>query len=326
MRRRTLLLAAAAPLAARAQSPARTQDAEWPNRPVRLIVPYASGGILDALARLVGDKLTRSLGQPFVVENRAGAGGNVGTAFVARARGDPYILLMGNSGPLSINPALARSLPFDPQRDFLPVSLVATTPLVLTVPAGSPYRSVAGFIEGARAAAVPVLYGTPGIGTPQHMASEFLRLRGGFGATQVTYSGSAPVVTALLGGDIAFAIENQALVLGHIRDRTLRALAVTTPARSAELPDLPTMEEAGLPGYQVRGWYGLLAPAGVPQAMVARLNAAVRDAVRSPDVAERLASFGSPYVANTPEEFAALITADTERWRSVARESGITLD
>ncbi len=323
MRRRALLLAAGlAPFAAQAQA----QDAEWPNRPVRLIVPYAPGGILDALARLVGDKLTRSLGQPFVVENRAGAGGNIGTAFVARAKGDPYTLLMGNSGPLSINPALARSLPFDPQRDFLPVSLVAVTPLVLTVPAGSPLRDVAGFIAAARAASVPVLYGTPGIGTPQHMASEFLRLRAGFAATQVAYGGSAPVITALLAGDIGFAIENQALVLGHIRNRTLRALAVTTPERSAELPDVPTMEQAGLPGYQVRGWYGLLAPAGVPPTVVTRLNAAVRDAVRSADVAERLASFGSPNVANSPEEFAALIAADTKRWRSVAGEAGITLD
>lgn len=320
MRRRGLLLAGLAPVAARAQ------HAEWPNRPVRLIVPYAAGGILDALARLVGDKLSRSLGQPFVVESRAGAGGNIGTAYVARAKGDPYTLLMGNSGPLSINPALARSLPFDPQRDFLPVSLVATTPLVFTVPARSPHHDVAGFIAAARAAAMPVLYGTPGIGTPQHMASEFLRLRAGFAATQVTYSGSAPVVTALLAGDVAFAIENQALVLEQIRAGALRALAVTTPGRSAELAAVPTMEEAGLPGYQVRGWYGLLTPAGVPPAIVAQLNAAVREAVRSTDVAARLASFGSPDVANSPEEFAALIAADTERWRSVARDAGITVE
>jgi tripartite-type tricarboxylate transporter receptor subunit TctC len=324
MRRRTLLAAAAAattPVAARAQD-----GADWPNRPVRIVVPYAPGGIVDALARLVGDKLGRSLGQPFVVESRAGAGGNVGTAFVARAKGDPYTLLMGNSGPLAINAALARSLPFDPLRDFIPVVLVATTPLVLTVPAASPHRSLAEFTAWARAAPAPVPYGTPGVGTPQHMATEFLRLRAGFAATQVPYQGSAPVVTALLSGDVAFAIDNQALVLPQIRAGALRALAVTTPQRSAELAEVPTMEEAGIPGYRVRGWYGLLAPAGVPPAIVPRLNAAVREAVRSPEVAERLASFGSPHVAGTPEEFAALIAADIERWRQVAQEARIVLE
>jgi tripartite-type tricarboxylate transporter receptor subunit TctC len=323
MRRRLLLAGALAPLAPRARA---QEAADWPNRPVRIIVPYAPGGILDALARLVADKLGRSLGQPFVVESRAGAGGNVGTAFVARARGDAYTLLMGNSGPLAINAALARNLPFDPLRDFIPIALVATTPLVLTVPAASPHRSVAEFIAWARAAPTPVLYGTPGVGTPQHMATEFLRLRAGFEATQVPYQGSAPVVTALLAGDVAFAIENQALVLPQIRAGSLRALAVTTPQRSAELAEVPTLEQAGMEGYQVRGWYGLLAPAGVPPAIIPRLNAAVREAVRSPDVAERLASFGSPYVAGTPEEFGALIAADIERWREVARVANITLE
>ncbi len=325
MRRRLVLAGGAASLAlpARAQ-----QEAEWPSRPVRLVVPYLAGGILDAIARLLAEPLQRRLGttQPFVVENRAGAGGNVGTAVVARARGDAHTILTGNSGPLSINPALARTLPFDPQRDFQPVVLVATTPLVLVVPAASPHRTVAGFLAWARAQPQSVAYGTPGVGTPQHMAAELLRLSAGFEAVQVPYQGSAPVITAMLAGDLAFAIENQALVLGQVRAGALRALAVTTPNRSAELPEVPTMQEAGIAGYAVRGWYGLLMPAGVPPSVVARLNAAAREALREPAVAERLASFGSPYVAGSPEEFATLIAEDVTRWRGVAERAGIRLD
>ncbi len=328
---RRILLSAAAALAAPAL--ARAQDAaEWPARPLRLVVPYLPGGILDAIARLIAEPLQRRLGttQPLVVENRAGAGGNVGTASVARARGDAHTVLVGNSGPLSINPALARALPFDPQRDFQPVVLVATTPLVLTVPAASPHRTVADFIAWAKAQghgngrAVP--YGTPGVGTPQHMATELLRLRAGFDVVQVPYQGSAPVITAMLAGDIAFAIENQALVLGQVRAGALRALAVTTPQRSAELPQVPTMQEAGLEGYAVRGWYGLLLPAGVPAAIVQKLNAAAREALREPAVAERLASFGSPYVAGSAEDFATLIAEDITRWRDVAARAKIVLE
>ena len=323
MRRRALVAAVLA-----APAIARAQDAEWPSRPIRLIVPYLPGGILDAIARLLAEPVQRHLGttQPIVVENRAGAGGNIGTALVARARGDAHVVLMGSSGPLAINPALARSLPFDPQRDFQPVALAAATPLVLTVPAASPHRTVADFIAWARAQGRAVPYGTPGVGTPQHMATELLRLRAGFEAVQVPYQGSAPVITALLAGDIGFVIENQALVLGQVRAGALRALAVTTPERSAELPEVPTMQEAGQPGYAVRGWYGVLLPAGVPAGIVQRLNAACRAALREPAVMERLASFGSPPVAGSAETFAALIAEDVARWREVAQRAQIVLE
>ena len=331
MRRRALLGAAAAPLVAATPAPAEATEggaAEWPTRPVRVVVPYLPGGILDAMARLLAEPLQRHLGttHPFVVENRAGAGGNLGTALVARARGDAHLVLFGSSGPLAINPALARALPFDAQRDFQPVVLAASTPLVLTVPAASPHRSLAGFAAWARAQAQPVPYGTPGVGTPQHMASEMLRLRAGFPAVQIPYQGSAPVITALLAGEVAFVVENQALVLPQIQGGALRALAVTTPARSAELPAVPTAREAGLPGYEVRGWYGLLLPAGVPEDIEARLNAAAQAALAEPTVAARLAGFGSPPVAGTPAEFAALIAADRARRHEVAARANIALD
>jgi tripartite-type tricarboxylate transporter receptor subunit TctC len=307
--------------------PALGTEARYPERPVRIIVPYLAGGILDALARLLAEKLQRLHGQPFIVENRGGAGGNLGTALVARAKGDPYTLLMGSSGPLSINPALGQKLPYDPLVDFTPIGLLAATPLVLTVPAtAAAPTDVPGFIAWARSRPQPVIYGTPGIGTPQHLACEMLRLRAGFPATQVTYNGSAPVITALLAGDIGFAIENQALVLPQVEAGTLRALAVTSPTRSAQLPAVPTLAEAGLPGYETRGWYGLLGPAAIAPGIVALLNHGVRDAARQPDVRARLASFGSPEVAGSPEEFAALIAADIERWRAVAKAADIRLD
>jgi len=317
--RRAVLAAALAPTAARAQE-------RYPDRPVRIVVPYLAGGILDALARMLGEKLQRSLGQPFVVENRGGAGGNIGTALVARAKGDPYTLLMGSSGPLSINPALGQTLPYDPIADFTPIGLMAATPLVLAMNAASPLRSLAEFVAWARERPNPVLYGTPGVGTPQHMACEMLRLRGGFAATQVPYNGSAPVITALLAGDVGFVIENQALVLPQVQGGGLRALAVTSPERSAQLPDVPTLHEAGMAGYETRGWYGLLGPAGTPPEVVALLNRGLREAVVMPDVAARLASFGSPQVAGTPEAFGAMIAADIARWRRVAAEARIRLE
>ena len=306
--------------------PAPAMEARYPDRPVRIVVPYLAGGILDALARMLAEKLQRLHGQPFIVENRGGAGGNLGTALVARAKGDPYTLLMGSSGPLSINPALGQRLPYDPLADFTPIGLMAATPLVLTVPAGAALADVAGFLDWARSRPQPAIYGTPGVGTPQHMACEMLRLRAGFAATQVTYNGSAPVITALLAGDIGFAIENQALVLPQVAAGTLRALAVTSAARSAQLPAVPSLAEAGLPGYETRGWYGLLGPAGIPPGAVALLNHGLREATRQADVLARLASFGSPPVAGTPEEFAALIAADIDRWRAVAKAADLRLE
>jgi tripartite-type tricarboxylate transporter receptor subunit TctC len=303
----------------------RAADA-YPNRPVRIVVPYLAGGILDALARLLSGSLQRSLGQPFLVENRGGAGGNLGTALVARAKAEPYTLLMGSSGPLAINPALGQALPYDPIADFAPIALMAATPLVLAVRADAPIATVADFIAWAKARPEPVLYGTPGIGTPQHMATELLRLRAGFAATQVPYQGSAAVITAMLAGDVGFVIENQALVLPQVEGGTLRALAVTSPQRSAALPDVPTLLETGLTGFETRGWYGLLAPAGVPAEVIAVLNQGVRDAVASPDVVAKLASFGSPIVTGSPDDFAQLIAADIARWRAVARAAKIVLE
>jgi tripartite-type tricarboxylate transporter receptor subunit TctC len=294
---------------------------------VRIVVPFLPGGIVDTLARLIGTRLQASMGQPFVAENRPGAGGNVGTALVARAKGDPYTLLLGSSGPLAVSPILEQNLGYDPLTDLAPIILIAATPLVLTVPAASPYRDLKGMMCALRKARQEILYPTPGIGSPQLLAGEAFRQRAGFAASPVHYTGSAPVITALIAGEMPYTFENLLLVLPHIRAGTLRAIAVTSRERAALLPEVPTMEEAGLEGFEARGWYGLLAPAGVPEAITHRLNAETAAALRSPDIAQRVAEMGSPSIASSPEDFRALIASETRKWRAVleAGNSGATM-
>jgi tripartite-type tricarboxylate transporter receptor subunit TctC len=289
----------------------------WPARPVRIIVPFLPGGIIDALARLLADPLQRSLGQPFVVENRGGAGGNVGTALVARARGDAHTLLLGSSGPLAVSPTVESNLGFDPVADFSPVTVLARTPLVLVVPANSPWRDLRAMMEALRGARQEVMYPTPGLGSPQLLAGEALRQRLGFPAQAVHYNGSAPVVMAIVAGEMPYTFENLVLVAQQVRSGALRALAVTSAERAPMLPDVPTMSEAGLPGFEAGGWYGLLAPAEMPDGMVSRLHAATVAALDEPEVKRRIAEMGSPNISSTPDEFRAMIAAETAKWRGV---------
>ena len=314
--RRAALTGAAALLASVARVGAQESN-PYPTRPVRIVVPFLPGGIVDTLARLLATKLQGSMGQPFVVESRPGAGGNVGTALVARAKEDPYTLLLGSSGPLAVSPTIERNLGYDPLIDLTPIALVAATPLVLAVPAASPHRDLHGMMRALRQARQEVLYPTPGLGSPQLLAGEAFRQRAGFSASPVHYTGSAPVVTALVAGEMPYTFENLLLVLPHIRAGTLRAIAVTSRGRAALLPEVPTMEEGGLDGFEARGWYGLLAPAGIPDAIVRRLNAETTAALRAPEVARRIAEMGSPSIGSSPEEFRQLIASETRKWRTV---------
>jgi tripartite-type tricarboxylate transporter receptor subunit TctC len=315
------LLAGAVSGAALAARSADAQEAAWPARPIRIVVPFAPGGIVDVLARLLADRMGRGLGQPLVVETRPGAGGNIGTALVARARGDAYTLLLGSSGPLAVSPITERNLGYDPLADLTPIVLLAATPLVLVVPAASPHRDVAGLVAALRRGP-EAMFPTPGLGSPQLLASEAFRQRAEFPAAPVHFTGSAPVVTAMIGGQMPWCFENLVLVLPHLREGRLRALAVTSRERAALLPETPTMEEAGLPGFEARGWYGLLAPAGVPPEVVGRLHAEALAALREPEMAKRIAEMGSPDVSGTPEAFRALIAAETEKWRRVLLAAG----
>ena len=296
-------------------------QADYPSRPVRVIVPLLAGGILDALGRMLAERLQRQMGQPFIVENRPGAGGNLGTAAVARARGDAYTLGIGSSGPLAVSPITEPNLGYDPLTDLTLITLLARTPLVRVVPAESPWRDLRQMMEALRGAPREVLYPTPGVGSPQLLAGEAFRQRVGFPAAPVHYNGSAPVVLAIIGREMPYTFENLTLVLQHVRAGTLRAIAVTSPERAALLPDVPTMAEAGLPGFEAGGWYGFIGPAGLPPDVVSKLHAEAVRALAEPEAMRRIAEMGSPNISSTPEEFRVFIRAEMERWRGVLRNA-----
>jgi tripartite-type tricarboxylate transporter receptor subunit TctC len=294
---------------------------EYPSRPVRLVVPFAAGGPNDIIARLVGGRLSDALGQPIVVENRPGAGGNIGTDFVARALPDGYTLLSAGPGSLIINPLLG-SVPYDTARDFAPVSLMASAPNVLVVHPSVPARSVKELIDLARARPRQLNYASGGTGSTPHLSGALFAVMAGIDIVHVPYKGTGPASADLLGGQVQMAFFGIPPLLPHIKSGKLRALAVTGGRRSPELPEVPTVHEA-LPGYEVSPWYGLLAPAGTSRAIITRLNAEVARIVRSAEMKEKLALQGAEAAGGTPEEYAAVIRADAATWARVIKEAGI---
>ena len=315
--RRRIVLASAAGVALAMSGAGFAQSTGYPNKRVRILVGFAPGGIVDTLGRLLADRLTRTMGQPFVVENRPGAGGNLATGLVARAKGDPYTLNLGSSGPLAVSPTTEADLGFDPLVDLIPITIMAKTPLVLVVPASSPHKDLQSLMQAMRKSPQEVLYPTPGVGSPQLLAQEAFRQRVGFAAAPVHYNGSAPAVMAVLAGEFPFTIENPLLTLGHIKAGKLRALAVTSKQRAPLLADVPTMSEAGLEGFEAGGWYGLVAPAGIPVEIVNQLHAETVAALKEPEMARRIAEMASPNITTTPQEFKEFIAAETQKWRSV---------
>lgn len=317
LNRRRLLAVAGATAALGAMPSGFAQSQAYPNKRVRILVGFAPGGIVDTLGRLLADRLTRTMGQPFVVENRPGAGANLATGLVARAKGDPYTLLLGSSGPLAVSPTTEENLGYDPLVDLIPISIMAKTPLVLVVPASSPHRDLQSLIAAMKKAPQEVLYPTPGVGSPQLLAQEAFRQRVGFPAAPVHYNGSAPAVMAVLAGEFPFTIENPLLTLGHIKAGKLRALAVTSKQRAPLLPDVPTMSESGLEGFEAGGWYGLVAPAGISPEIVNQLHAETVVALKEPEMARRIAEMASPNIHSTPDEFRTFIASETQKWKSV---------
>ena len=323
-RRRQLLQGAGAAASLAAFPRVWAQD-PYPNKPIRIINPYQAGGLVDILARTLGEKLQKSMGQPVVVETKPGAGGNLGTAYVARnCKGDPYTLLLGASGPLAPSVTLYKNLGYDPLKDLIPITMVAATPLVLCVSASSKFKSFADLSAYLKAEGEKTNYATAGAGTPQHLGVELMKQQLGVESTHVPYKGAAPAVTALIANEVTFSIDHLVLVLPHIKSGKLRALGVTSPRRSPDLPDVPTLQEAGLANYEVRGWYGLLAPSDVPDAIVRKLNAESVAALRQPDVVAKLASVGSESVAGSAEDFRNLIAAEIVKWRGVITKGRIT--
>jgi tripartite-type tricarboxylate transporter receptor subunit TctC len=295
----------------------------WPNRPVRLLVPFAAGaGTNDIMARLVGQHLGARLGQPVVIENRPGAGGIAGTEAAAKSAPDGYTFLMTNVS-LVISGYLYAKLPYDPRKDFVPVTLVATAPLMLVVHPSVPAKSVKELIALAKAKPGALSFGSGGVGSTPQLAGELFKSLAGIDVLHVPYKGGAPALNDLVGGQLSFMIENVPGTMPFAKAGKLRALAVTSAKRTPLEPSLPTMAEAGVPGYEVVGWNGIVAVAGTPPEIVARLQAETAGVLGLPEVRERLAALGAEPIGSTAEEFAAFMRAEDARWGPLIREKRI---
>lgn len=319
-RRGALAALGGAVLAAGLPAPARAQAGAWPQRPVRVVVPFTPGGALDTVARMVSQKLAERLGQPFVVENRPGAANVIGNDAVAKAAPDGHTLLFA-AAPLALNTALGMKLPYDPLADFAPVSLVASIPVLVMAHPGTPYRSLADIVAAARSA--PLNYASPGVGSMPHLIGEALRARAGVPLAHVGYKGAQPALQDALAGTVPILLDAYIPSGVQVVAGRLRGIAVAAPRRSAVLPDVPTTAEQGYPELVGSGFYGLLAPARTPQAIVERLHAAVVEAVDGTDVRERLVRQGYDVHASTPAEYAAYLRREIERWTPVVRAAGI---
>jgi tripartite-type tricarboxylate transporter receptor subunit TctC len=297
-------------------------SAQYPSHPVRFIVPSAVGGGTDIIARAIALKLSESLGAQFVVENRPGAGQMIGIELAAKAPADGYTILMAAS-TLAINPIMYKAVPYDPVRDFAPITQAATLPNVVVVHPSLPVKSIAELVAYAKARPGQLNFASAGIGTSPQMSIELLKSMAGIDMVHIPYKGTAPGVVDVLAGQVLVMAPNVLTALPHIKSGKLRALAVTSPKRSAALPDVPSVAEAGLPGYDSTQWYGVLAPAGTQREIVARLHGAIARALRDEEVGKRLAADGAEPVGSSPEEFAAFIKSETEKWAKVAQTAGI---
>jgi tripartite-type tricarboxylate transporter receptor subunit TctC len=333
-RSRRTLLASAALLGAGALVPQLAlAQAGWPTRPVRIVVPFNAGGTTDILARAVAQELTRSLGQSFVVENKPGAGGNIGADVVAKSAPDGYTLLMGTVGTHAINKALYARMPYDPQRDFQPVTLVAGVPNVMVVnaekAAARKINTVQDFIQLARANPGKLNMASSGNGTSIHLAGELFKSMSGVYMTHFPFTGSNPALFSLLAGDMDVMFDNLPSAMAHIKSGKLKALAVTSATRSQAVPDVPTVEEAGGPalkGFEASSWFGLLAPAGTPAEIVTRVQQETARALATPAMKERLLAQGAIPSGNTPAQFAQFIDREMKKWAPVVKTSGAKID
>ena len=325
-------LAALAAMAAYLPRPAAAQDA-WPNKPVRIVVPFAPGGTTDILARAVAPELSKAFGQQFVVDNRAGAGGNVGAEIVAHAPADGYTLLMGTVGTHGINRALYPKLPYDPFKDFAPITLVAAVPNVMEMNAQKAkelnIRNVQDFIAYAKSHPGKLNMASSGSGTSIHLAGELFKSMTGSYMTHIPYRGSGPALLDMVGGNADVMFDNLPSSMQQIKGGKLVPLAVTSAKRSPALPDVPTVEEAGGPalkGYEASSWFGLLAPAGTPADVVKRIQQAVSHSLETPEIKEKMQAQGAIPSGNTPQEFTALIASEHKKWAQVVKESGAKVD
>lgn len=294
----------------------------YPSRPMRLVAPFAPGGVVDTISRVVAQKLSESLGQTVMVDNKPGAGGNIGAEFVSKSAPDGYTLLMGSIGTHAINVSLYPRLPYDAERDFQPVSLVTTNTNLVVVNPSFAVNSIAELIAYAKANPGKLNYGTAGAGTSQHLAAELFKTTAGIDFVHVPYKGAGPAIIDLLAGQIPLMFVDPSTSLAHIRAGRLRALAVTAGKRIPQLSNVPTVAESGLPGFEVNAWFGVFVPAGTPREIVSRLNADIVRALAGPEVRERLLVLGVEPVTSTPEQFGAFVKSEIAKWGRVVRQSG----
>jgi tripartite-type tricarboxylate transporter receptor subunit TctC len=295
----------------------------YPTRPIHVVVPSSPGaGVTDIMARLVGQHLSARIGQQIVIDNRPGASGIIGAEVVSRAAPDGYTLLMANVS-LVVNPFLYPKMPYDALKDFVPVTMVNSAPMLLVVHPSVPAKSVSELIAYAKSHPAQLNYGSGGLGSTPYLAAELFKSLAGIDVVHVPYKGGAPALSDLVGGQVSFMIENMPGTMPYVRADNLRALAITSPQRSELAPELPTMAEAGVPGYEMSGWNGLFAVKGTPPEIVAKLHSEVVKILRTPEVRQELAALGAEPVGDTPEEFAAFLKADMARWGKIIQDKGI---
>ena len=296
----------------------------FPSKPIKFIVPFAPGGGNDLLARITGQKLSESMGVPVVVENRIGASGIIGNQFVIRSPADGYTIVIGGT-PLTVNQTLQKDIPYDALKDFTPISLMVLQPNVLIVNPQVPAQNLRELIALAKAQPGKLNYGVGSEGSAPHLAAELLKVMGGLDVVHVPYNGNAPMMNAVITGEVTFGFDQPATALSFIQAGKVRALGVTGTSRSSQLPNVPTIAEAGLPGYEINSWFGILGPPNMPKAVTDRLSAEFAKALNSPEVRERLTSQGFTVVGSTPEQFAAHLKADVANWKCIIEAAKMTI-
>jgi len=318
-------LAAAAALAAPGAAGAQ-QAGGYPNRPITIVVPFSAGGTTDILARTIGQQLGERWSVPVVVENRTGAGGNIGTATVARAAPDGYTLVLGTIGTHAINPSLYKQMPYDATRDFAPITRIAMVPNALVVNKDAPYGTVQEMIAWGKANPGKLTFGSSGHGSTLHLSGETFKLLTGVDMAHIPYKGSSPAVADLLGGQISMIFDNLPSALPHVKAGRLKALGVTSAVRVEQLPDTPTIAEAGVAGYEVVSWFGLWAPAGTPPEVVGKLNKEVVDIIRTPAMQSQIREQGALPHPETPAQFGEFIESETRKWSDVVRRANLSIE
>lgn len=304
------------------------QDAasNYPNRPIRIIVTFPPGGPTDIIARAVGQKLAEAWGQAVVVDNRPGAGGNIGTDLAAKAAPDGYTLVLSNFGPMAISPGVYAKLPYDPVKDLAPITLAATGWFFMVVNPASPATSVKDLIALAKAKPEQITFSSSGNASPSHLAGALFQSSAGIRLTHVPYKGGAPAVAAVIGGEVQMAIESPPPIVPQVKAGKLRALGAARATRSPLLPDVPTVSEAGLPGFEVGSWYGFHAPAGTPKAIIDKLNMQMVKAMNLPEMRERLSSVGAETIAGSPAEYGKFVQSEIKKWSTVIKATGVKVD